>query len=180
MESEKNSAESDSKPPGEGPGEPGGEDPVARAILGLIETLAPGRSISPVAAARAFARALARPVDPPDAARRYPPGDPEVLEQGDTIYLTVADGAGNMVSLIQSNYRGMRQGMPPRRRGLVLPDRADLFRLQAGPLPRHARPPPAPRPARVVALPSAVRSPPPLRQSRWHLRGRCDLPARPR
>jgi gamma-glutamyltranspeptidase/glutathione hydrolase len=33
--------------------------------------------------------------------------DPRALEQGDTIYLTVADRAGNMVSLIQSNYRGM-------------------------------------------------------------------------
>ncbi len=73
MDSGKNSAASDSKPPGEGPGEPGGEDPVARAILGLIETLAPGRSISPVEAARAFALDRGRPGDPPDAWRRYLP-----------------------------------------------------------------------------------------------------------
>ena len=32
------------------------------------------------------------------------PGD---IENGDTIYLTTADSEGNMVSLIQSNYRGM-------------------------------------------------------------------------
>ena len=59
--------------PGEGPEETAGEDPVARAILALIATLAPGRSISPVAAARAFARDRARPGDPPDAWRRYLP-----------------------------------------------------------------------------------------------------------
>ena len=33
-----------------------------------------------------------------------------VLESGDTIYLTVADQYGNMISLIQSNYRGMGSG----------------------------------------------------------------------
>ena len=59
--------------PGEGPEETAGEDPVARAILALIATLSPGRSISPVAAARAFARDRARPGDPPDAWRRYLP-----------------------------------------------------------------------------------------------------------
>jgi gamma-glutamyltranspeptidase/glutathione hydrolase len=36
------------------------------------------------------------------AADTYPPSEPK-LEQGDTIYLTVADADGNMVSLIQSN-----------------------------------------------------------------------------
>ncbi len=59
--------------PLEKPEETAGEDPVARAILALIETLAPGRSISPVEAARAFAAARARPGDPPDAWRRYLP-----------------------------------------------------------------------------------------------------------
>ena len=33
--------------------------------------------------------------------------------EDDTIYLTVADKFGNMVSLIQSNYRGMGSGMVP-------------------------------------------------------------------
>ncbi len=55
------------------PGEPPGDDPVARAILELLETVPPGRSISPVAAARAFALTRARPGDPPDAWRRYLP-----------------------------------------------------------------------------------------------------------
>ncbi len=60
-------------PPGEPPGEPPRDDPVARAILELLETVPPGRSISPVAAARAFALTRARPGDPPDAWRRYLP-----------------------------------------------------------------------------------------------------------
>ena len=33
--------------------------------------------------------------------------------EGDTTYLTVVDGAGMMVSLIQSNYRGMGSGLVP-------------------------------------------------------------------
>ncbi len=59
--------------PAEPPGEPPADDPVARAILELLETVPPGRSISPVAAARAFALTRARPGDPPDAWRRYLP-----------------------------------------------------------------------------------------------------------
>ena len=50
-------------------------------------------------------------------------------DQGDTIYLTVADSSGNMVSLIQSNYRGMGSGMTPGDLGFVLQDRAELFAL---------------------------------------------------
>ena len=45
-------------------------------------------------------------IDPDHAARRYDAGNP-ALEGGDTIYLTTADEAGNMVSLIQSNFSGM-------------------------------------------------------------------------
>ena len=54
------------------------------------------------------------------------------LESGDTIYLTVADASGNMVSLIQSNYRGMGSGMTPGDLGFVLQDRAEMFALDAG------------------------------------------------
>lgn len=52
------------------------------------------------------------------------------LEEGDTIYLTVADKEGNMVSLIQSNYRGMGSGMTPTGLGFVLQDRGELFSLE--------------------------------------------------
>jgi gamma-glutamyltranspeptidase/glutathione hydrolase len=73
-------------------------------------------------------RALLRP---DRAAREYPP-DPRALEQGDTIYLTVADAAGNMVSLIQSNYRGMGSGMTPDGCGFILQDRGEMFSLTPG------------------------------------------------
>ncbi len=60
-----------------------------------------------------------------------PAGDAK-LEEGDTIYLTVADRDGNMVSLIQSNYRGMGSGMTPGDLGFVLQDRGELFSLDPG------------------------------------------------
>ena len=54
------------------------------------------------------------------------------IEAGNTIYLTVADKYGNMVSLIQSNYRGMGSGMCPTGLGFVLQDRGEMFSLDAG------------------------------------------------
>ena len=51
------------------------------------------------------------------------------LEEGDTIYLTVADKFGNMVSLIQSNYRGMGSGVIPNNSGFMLQDRGEMFNL---------------------------------------------------
>lgn len=62
------------------------------------------------------------------AARRYDAG----LEDGDTIYLTVADKDRNMVSLIQSNYRGFGSGMCPTNLGFCLQDRGELFTLEEG------------------------------------------------
>ncbi len=58
--------------------------------------------------------------------------DPQVLESGDTIYLTVADARGNMVSLIQSNYSGMGSGMTPPGLGFILQNRGELFSLEKG------------------------------------------------
>jgi gamma-glutamyltranspeptidase / glutathione hydrolase len=72
-------------------------------------------------------------IDPAHAADSYPGGD-GILEEGDTIYLTVADSDGNMVSLIQSNYRGMGSGITPTGLGFVLQDRGELFSLD----PAHA------------------------------------------
>ena len=54
------------------------------------------------------------------------------IENGDTIYLTTADKEGNMVSLIQSNYRGMGSGMIPTGLGFMLQDRGELFSLEEG------------------------------------------------
>lgn len=53
-------------------------------------------------------------------------------EHGDTIYLTTADKHGNMVSLIQSNYRGMGSGMTPPGLGFILQDRGEMFVLKEG------------------------------------------------
>lgn len=70
-------------------------------------------------------------IDTKKASLSLPAGDAK-LESGDTIYLTVADADGNMVSLIQSNYRGMGSGMTPGDLGFVLQDRAELFALEEG------------------------------------------------
>jgi gamma-glutamyltranspeptidase/glutathione hydrolase len=76
-------------------------------------------------------------IDMTRAARSYPVGNP-ALEHGDTIYLTTADEEGNMVSLIQSNYRGMGSGMTPDGLGFVLQDRGELFDLAPGRLNTYA------------------------------------------
>lgn len=56
------------------------------------------------------------------------PGNPK-LHDGDTIYLTAADKDGMMVSLIQSNYRGMGSGLVADRLGFMFQDRGELFSL---------------------------------------------------
>ncbi|MEY2793185.1 MAG: hypothetical protein RJA76_1177 [Bacteroidota bacterium] len=58
-------------------------------------------------------------------------GNP-ALKDGDTIYLTVADAEGNMVSLIQSNYRGFGSGMMPDGLGFMFQDRGELYSLKEG------------------------------------------------
>src|SRR5690606_20742731 len=65
------------------------------------------------------------------AAKRFDAGNP-ALERGDTTYLCTADAEGNMVSLIQSNYRGMGSGMVPDGLGFGLQDRGQLFSLVEG------------------------------------------------
>ena len=54
------------------------------------------------------------------------------IEHGNTIYMTVADKDGNMISLIQSNYRGLGSGMCPPGLGFILQDRGELFTLEEG------------------------------------------------
>lgn len=54
------------------------------------------------------------------------------ISEGDTIYMTVADSEGTMISLIQSNYRGMGSGMVPPKLGFMLQDRGELFSLKQG------------------------------------------------
>jgi gamma-glutamyltranspeptidase/glutathione hydrolase len=57
---------------------------------------------------------------------------PQSLSQGDTTYLTIADKNGMMVSLIQSNYRGMGSGLVPDGLGFMLQNRGEMFALSDG------------------------------------------------
>ena len=72
------------------------------------------------------------------AARSVEPGIIPELNEGDTIYMTVADADGMMVSLIQSNYRGMGSGMAPPGLGFIFQDRGEMFVLKnCDKKPRH-------------------------------------------
>jgi gamma-glutamyltranspeptidase/glutathione hydrolase len=51
---------------------------------------------------------------------------------GDTTYFTTADKDGMMVSIIQSNYRGMGSGLMPDGLGFMFQDRGELFALTDG------------------------------------------------
>ncbi len=62
-------------------------------------------------------------------AGKYTAGE---ISAGETIYMTVADDEGTMISLIQSNYRGMGSGMAPPKLGFMLQDRGELFSLKRG------------------------------------------------
>ena len=76
---------------------------------------------------KTYAKKRKNLINPKVAGQSFPAG---VLEDGDTIYLTVADSKGNMISLIQSNYRGMGSGMIPPKLGFMLQDRGELFSLK--------------------------------------------------
>jgi len=66
-------------------------------------------------------------LDPNKSARSYPAGE---LEDGNTIYLTVADKDGNMVSLIQSIYGIMGSGLVPTGLGFILQNRGSMFNVK--------------------------------------------------
>jgi gamma-glutamyltranspeptidase / glutathione hydrolase len=70
-------------------------------------------------------------IDPNHAAKKVEAGNP-ALDQGDTIYLCTADDDGNMVSLIQSNYRGMGSGIVVPGLGFMFQDRGELFSMEPG------------------------------------------------
>jgi gamma-glutamyltranspeptidase / glutathione hydrolase len=70
-------------------------------------------------------------IDPKHAAKKVEAGEP-ALDQGDTIYMCTADDEGNMVSLIQSNYRGMGSGIVVPGLGFMFQDRGELFSMEPG------------------------------------------------
>ena len=70
-------------------------------------------------------------INPDKSAPSYDAGNPNV-NQGDTIYMCTADDEGNMVSLIQSNYRGMGSGISVPGLGFMFQDRGQLYTLEPG------------------------------------------------
>jgi gamma-glutamyltranspeptidase/glutathione hydrolase len=75
-------------------------------------------------------------IDPVRAAKAFDPGS--IPNGADTVYFTVADSDGMMVSMIQSNFRGMGSGMTPydpasnakdTGLGFILQDRGEQFAL---------------------------------------------------
>ncbi len=88
----------------------------------------------------------AKLIDANQAQKVVDAGHPALMH-GDTVYLTTADSEGNMVSLIQSNFRGMGSGMTPPDLGFVLQDRGQLFDLSPGRFNSYA---PAKRPFHTI------------------------------
>ncbi len=68
-------------------------------------------------------------IDPSRAAKTVAAGK---IDNGDTIYMCTADDEGSMVSLIQSNYRGMGSGIVVPGLGFMFHDRGELFSMEPG------------------------------------------------
>ena len=81
---------------------------------------------------KAYAQERGKLISMERAMKAAEPGVIPELNEGDTIYMTVADADGMMVSLIQSNYRGMGSGMAPPGLGFIFQDRGEQFVLKRG------------------------------------------------
>lgn len=95
-------------------------------------------------------------IDPARATPEFTPGAlvaPKLEGPGDTTYLTVADKDGMMVSLIQSNYRGMGGGLVADGLGFMLQDRGELYSLDPAHPNAYA---PAKRPFQTI-IPAFIR-----------------------
>ncbi|HTV96633.1 MAG TPA: gamma-glutamyltransferase family protein [Steroidobacteraceae bacterium] len=77
-----------------------------------------------------YAAQRAQLIQPQRILTRLLPG--EAPSRGDTTYLTVADAHGMMVSMIQSNYRGLGSGLVADGLGFMFQDRGELFVLEDG------------------------------------------------
>ena len=94
-----------------------------------MDYMQPG--IVPKLLSKKYAEERRKLINPNRAMATVEAGNPN-LKDGDTIYMTVADGEGNMISLIQSNYRGFGSGMVADGLGFMFQDRGQLFDLEAG------------------------------------------------
>ena len=79
-----------------------------------------------------YAARRRRLISPRQGCARAGAGRSSPSNAGDTVYLTTADRDGNMVSLIQSNFRGMGSGLCPLGLGFGLQNRGELFSLEEG------------------------------------------------
>ncbi len=96
-----------------------------------------------------YAAARRRRIDPRRAAAAQPAGSfggasgnlagspggigtTGAIDAGDTVCLATGDAEGNMVSLLQSNFRGMGSGIVPAGLGFSLQNRGELFSLEPG------------------------------------------------
>ena len=98
-------------------GEPKGNPAVMQAANGMLS--------------KEYAAQRAKLIDMSKANCSVDPGTP-MPAGGDTIYLSVVDREGNMVSLIQSNYEHFGSGLVAKGTGFVLQDRGALFNLEKG------------------------------------------------
>jgi len=90
---------------------------------------------------KSYAAERRKEIDADRAARDYKPlaitgtsasGDERPVAHGDTIYLTVADNDGNVISLIQSIYEAFGAGIVSGDTGIALHNRGALFSLRPG------------------------------------------------
>jgi gamma-glutamyltranspeptidase/glutathione hydrolase len=77
-----------------------------------------------------YAAERAKLINPDRILTPVTPG--EAPSHGDTTYFCTADRDGMMVSIIQSNYRGMGSGLSPDGLGFMFQDRGELFSLRDG------------------------------------------------
>jgi gamma-glutamyltranspeptidase / glutathione hydrolase len=80
---------------------------------------------------KSYAAERRKLIKPHQASPDFSAGD-LLISKGETVYLTVADSAGDMVSVIQSNFSGFGSGMVPDGLGFVLQNRGSQFTLEEG------------------------------------------------
>ena len=88
-----------------------------------------------------YAQQRAKLIDRRQARQKITHGDPQL--DSDTVYLTVADSHGNMISFIQSNYHGYGSTICPEGVGFAIQNRGQSFSLDSNhrnKLEPHKRP----------------------------------------
>ncbi|EDM27527.1 Gamma-glutamyltranspeptidase [Lentisphaera araneosa HTCC2155] len=76
-----------------------------------------------------YADARRQLINSEKVSEHFEPGNP-ILQNGDTVYLSVGDKEGNMISFIQSNYAGFGSGVVPDGMGFSFQDRGALFNIR--------------------------------------------------